>query len=136
MKDSKEAIFDRLKHSLQLLAASPEVQLRLLPPQVCKADELALDFDQWREVVLHNYGEDLSTDRRSALTALDEKLRWLSANGREHWTDQALRHSQEWQNIRDFAARVLDAFGWPIEAPPSHSREYISGERTRTPSQN
>jgi hypothetical protein len=40
----KERIFERLKHSLQLLAMPPEIQLRLLPSFVCKADELALEL--------------------------------------------------------------------------------------------
>ncbi len=44
-----DAMFDRmmlrLKHSLQALAMPAEVQLTLFPDFVCKADELALDFD-------------------------------------------------------------------------------------------
>jgi hypothetical protein len=36
----------RLMLSVQALAQPAEVQLSLLPDFVCKADELALDFDQ------------------------------------------------------------------------------------------
>jgi hypothetical protein len=136
MEGSREAIFERLKHSLQLLASQPEIQLRLLPSFVCRADELALDFDQWREMVLHNYAEDLSPDRRSALALLDEKLTWLTTNGKEHWTDQAIKESDEWKNIRALAVIALNTFGWSIETPPSHSREYRSGGRIEDPSQN
>ena len=34
-----------LKHSLQALAMPAEIQLGLFPDWVCKADELALDFN-------------------------------------------------------------------------------------------
>jgi len=34
----------------------------MLPRFVRKADELALDFDLWCEVVLHNFQSDLSAD--------------------------------------------------------------------------
>ncbi len=60
----------RLKHSLQALAMPAEVQLSLYPDFVCKADELALDFDQWKDCVNSN-GVGVLTDlQRRALTAL------------------------------------------------------------------
>jgi hypothetical protein len=49
---NRAGIFERLKHSIQLLASPAEFQLKMLPDFVCKADELALDFDLWREAVL------------------------------------------------------------------------------------
>lgn len=135
MDDLKTGIFERLKHSVQLLASSPEVQLRLLPPFVCKADELALDFDHWREVALHNYGEDLSADQTSTLATLDQTFDRLTNGGSEHWTDEAVRYSQEWQGIRALAAAALKAFGWPLETPPSYAHEYVSGGWVRAQSQ-
>jgi hypothetical protein len=130
MDDLRESIFRRLKHSVQLLASSPEVQLRLLPPFVCKADELALDFDHWCGIAFHNYGSDLNADQQSALKALDQKFSWLTKNAKEEWTDQAIRESGEWQEIRFLATHILDTFGWPIETPPSYSHEYISSDPT------
>jgi hypothetical protein len=41
----------------------PEIQLKMLPRFVCKADELALDFDLGRGVVLNNFRSQLSTDQ-------------------------------------------------------------------------
>jgi hypothetical protein len=130
-EDPKAAILERLKHSVQLLASLPEVQLERLPPHVCKADELALEFDQWREVALHNCQSDLTTDQLSSLTALDERLDWLTANGRQHWTDEAVRTSPWWKDVRWLATRVLEAFGWPAETPPSHASEYKSVDQIR-----
>ena len=125
MNDPRESIFNRLKHSLQILASSPEVQLRLLPSFVVKADELALEFDHWRIVVLHNYSEDFTSDQLSALTALDAKLVWLTTSGNKHWTDQAVRESSGWREIRELATGALNKLGWPIETPPSYSHEYV-----------
>jgi hypothetical protein len=62
-ESTKDAIFERLKHSVRLLP------LRLLYSYDCfllscaKADELALVFDHWQGAVLHNYGKQLSTDQ-------------------------------------------------------------------------
>jgi len=127
----KEAVFERLKHSVQLLASQAEIQLRLLPEFVCKADELALEFDHWREVTLDNYGNDLTPDQASGITALDEKLSSLTNDGAQHWTDDAIRFSSDWQIVRRLAARVLEAFGWPLENPTSHTNEYISEDQFR-----
>lgn len=125
-RDSKFEIFERLKNSVQLLAALPDEQLNALPDYVCKADELALDFDQWREMTIHNYGNDLTSVQRSSLVALDDKLNQLTAQGKEYWTDQAVRTSLEWQQVRELANHVLRAFSWPEETPRSYASEYIS----------
>jgi len=125
-EDLREAIFQRLKHSVQLLALPPDLQLELLPSFVCKADELALEFDHWREVALDNYRKELTVDQVSAISGLDEKFDWLTANGKQRWTDEAVRTSMEWKNFRCLAAVVLSAFSWPPEIPPSYAHEYIS----------
>jgi hypothetical protein len=124
--DLEMAILKRLKHSLQLLALPPEKQLDLLPPFVCKGDELALEFDHWREVTFRNYRGQLSVDQISALVELDEKLNWLTKSGAQHWTDEAVRTSSEWQDVRNLAAKALQAFSWPAETPPSYTHEYVS----------
>lgn len=123
----KGVIFGRLKHSVQLLAMPPEIQLRLLPSFVCKADELALEFDHWREVVFHNCRNELSVEQISAITELNERLDRLTTNGEQHWTDEAVRSSPEWHDVRILATAVLNAFGWPAESPPSYAHEYVSG---------
>ena len=87
------AIFERLKYSIQLLACPAEIQLNMLPRFVCKADELALDFDLWCEVVLHNFQSDLSADQISSLENVGRNLSELTHMGAEHWTEQAVRDS-------------------------------------------
>ncbi len=124
MTATKEPIFERLKHSVQLLASPAEVQLRSLPDFVCKGDELALDFDQWHTTVLSNYRSMLTANQLSSLAALNEKLDWLSNKEREYWSDRAVCHSDEWEEIRGLARKVLESFQWPEEIPPSHANEF------------
>jgi hypothetical protein len=120
-------IFERLKHSIQLLACPPQVQLQMLPDFVVKADELALDFDLWREVVLHNFRSELTTDQISSIDSIDRILSDLTDMGPEHWTDDAVLKSEEWNRIRALAAVALESFGWAREMPPSHADEYVGG---------
>lgn len=122
------AIFTRLRHSIQLLACPPHVQLDLLPSFVCKGDELALDFDHWREVTERTFRSELTVEQLSCLDSLDKSLSKLTQMGSEHWTDNAVRYSAEWQDIRAIAAAALASFDWRLEAPPSHADEYVGKE--------
>jgi len=119
------AILERLKHSIQLLACPPEIQLRMLPRFVSKADELALDFDLWREVVLNNFRSELSTDQIGRIESIDQSLSQLTRMGPECWTEEAVRQSEEWKRVRTLAAEALDSFGWPVETPPNHTDEFV-----------
>lgn len=123
----RSAIFERLKHSVQLLACPPEVQLRMLPCFVCKADELALDFALWREIVLNNFRTELSTDQMSRIESVDRSLSQLTRMRPECWTEEAVRESEEWKLVRALAADALDSFGWRLETPPSPADEFVGG---------
>jgi hypothetical protein len=124
---SRQGILDRLKHSIQLLGCPAEMQLKLLPVFVCKADELALDFDNWKTVALKNFGPQLTEYQLHCLSALDERLTELSRSNPEIWTENAMRESVEWQRIREVALVALEAFGWHLETPPTHADEYVGG---------
>jgi len=78
------AIFECLKHSIQLLACPAEIQLRMLPRFVCRADELVLDFDLWKEIVLNNFRSELSTDQMCCIESIDRSLSELTHMGPEH----------------------------------------------------
>jgi len=121
------AIFERLKHSVQLLASPPDVQLKMLPCSVNRADELALDFDLWREIVLNNFRSQLSAKQMSAIEKIDRSLSLLTRMRPECWTEEAVRQSEEWKRIRALAGDALKSFGWPQETPPSHADEFVEG---------
>ena len=121
----RHGILEGLKHSIQLLACPAEVQLKLLPSFVCKADEFALDFDDWRLVAVGNFRSELTAGQLACLDAIDGRLSELSDMGTEYWTDDAVRRSNEWQGIRALAAAALVSFGWPEEVPPSQADDYV-----------
>jgi hypothetical protein len=118
-------IFERLRHSIQLLACPAEVQLSQLPSFACKADELALDFDQWCLVVVCNFRSELTASQLSCLDAIRERLSELTHMGSEHWSDDAVRQSTEWQGLRTLATAALASFSWQLETPPSYADEYV-----------
>ena len=120
------AIFERLKYSIQLLAGPAEIQLRMLPRFVCRVNELALDFDLWKEIVLNTFRSELSTDQICRMESIDLSLSELTRMGPEHWTEEAVRESDEWKRIRTLAALALVSFGWARDTPPSHAGEYVS----------
>jgi len=95
---------------------------------VRKADELALDFDQWREIVLNNFRSELSIDQMSCMENIDRVLSELTHMGPEHWTEDAVRESEEWKRVRTLATAALEAFGWERQKPPSHADEYVAGK--------
>jgi hypothetical protein len=101
----------RLMHSVQALAQPPDVQLGLFPDFVCKADELALDFDNFWSCAKGNDGERLTAEQTSILDAINSELDAMSGSvNAELWTDDALRENLQWAHIRELAKATLVAF--------------------------
>lgn len=124
---NRTGILERLKHSIQLLACPADVQLRMLPDFVCKADELALDFDHWKDVVLAQFSSELTPAQKASLAALDSSLSQVTKAGPPLWTEDSVRQSDQWANTRVLAASALKVFGWPSEIPPSYAGEFVRG---------
>ena len=114
--------FEQLRRSLQALAISGSAQLALFREYVVKADELALDFDHWFAVLRSNYARELTPRQADALAGIDQKLAIISRDGAEFdvelWTDEALKSSEHWAEVRRLAASALEAFGWAVESLP------------------
>jgi hypothetical protein len=125
---NREGIFERTKEALQLLACPAEVQIRLLPSFVCVADELALEFSHWRGVLVGNFASELTPEQIASLTVIVEKLALFSRGGKSFkegfWTDEALRESTDWENIRQLAIQALHRFGWSEESPPTQAHGF------------
>ncbi len=83
-------IFERLKHSLQLLACRAEIQLNNFPNFV--ADELALDFENFRDTLTGNFRAGLTAEQVSCLDSLDRSLSELNE---EAWSNGAVVNSSE-----------------------------------------
>jgi hypothetical protein len=112
----KETQFKHLKWSLQALAAPVSEQLALFPDAVTKPDELALDFDTCAAAVRAREDGGLTDVQFAALAVIDDQLATMSRLGTELdadiWSEAALRHDPNWEQLRQFAADALEAFGW------------------------
>jgi hypothetical protein len=105
---NKSLVFSRLKLSLELLAAPPEIQLHFVPDFGYRADELYLGFDQWRSQLLANFHSELAADQLNSLNSIQEVFILMD---QRCWNDTAVADSAEWKNVRRLSATALGAFG-------------------------
>lgn len=115
----KETQFRQLRSSLEALATSPSEQPALFADLVAKADELALDFDKCAAIVRGRDDSELSEAQLAALAAIDRQLATMSRLAAEldadMWSEAALKHDENWVQIRELSAVALEAFGWAEE---------------------
>lgn len=124
-QQTKDWRLERLKHALQALAMPASVQLSLLPDFVVKTDELVLDFDHWRLCAVSS--KQLDTAQLHALATVDHQIGTVNS-GSNVWQESALHSDPFWEELRTLAKQALEAFGWPLEKPPSYAHEYIPGK--------
>ena len=115
---------ERFKHALQLLACPPEIQFGKFPDFTHVPDELALEFENLRMAFEGNFRSELTAEQLSRVELIDECLSRMS---KECYRQEAVSNSPEWQHIRRLAAEALNAFGWPLEDPPSYAHEFVRG---------
>lgn len=116
----------RLRHALQALAAPFAVQVDLFPTFVCVADELALDFSHWFEVVRRLGGVQLTPAQSQLLEHIDSKLEHMSGP-QGPWSLDDLDTGSDWSDLRTMAKSALTELGWPIEPPPPSPDTFVPG---------
>lgn len=120
-----------LEQAVVALAQSADVQLSLFPDFVCKADELALNFeDGLYEIVGHE--AELTTEQHEAVRHINALL--ASMSGKRNlalWTNDALRSHPVWENVRLAARTASIAFGWDNRGPFRTGAFYVCGRATR-----
>ncbi|MDO8056422.1 MAG: hypothetical protein Q6361_06130 [Candidatus Hermodarchaeota archaeon] len=115
----------RFKWSLQALAAPAEVQLQLFPDYLWKVDEIAIEFDQWYQVMKRRHSF-FSKKQQHLLENLNKKLDEISGPENLHyWLEEALRTDAVWEAIRSLARIVLGALGWPVSEPFGNRSEVL-----------
>jgi len=112
-QDSEDPVRE-LMQVIRRLAAAGSGQPALFPDDHVSAAELVRDFDQ-RTLAVRNFDDDrLSPSQIESLTALEKKLSTMSRDGSEFdadiWTDEAVRTSEHWAEVRMLAAAALDLF--------------------------
>ncbi len=112
-------MFEPFKWSVLALAQPADIQLRLYPDMVCKADELALDWDYALEY-LKSHQYPFTADQQAIIDALDALMDDMG--GAENWLmweDDALRTLPQWDRIRTMASQLAHLFAWPLAPPPA-----------------
>jgi hypothetical protein len=112
-EDSPDPVRE-LTRVLRQLADAGSAQAALFPDDAVSPGELVRDFDQRAQVVRETREADLSASQSETLTALEQKLSTMARDGAEFdadiWTDEALRTSEHWAEVRALAAAALDEF--------------------------
>jgi hypothetical protein len=112
-EDSPDPLRELL-HVIRRLAAAGSGQPALFPDENFSAGELVRAFDQRALAVRDSYDDRLSSVQLESLIALEKKLSTMSRDGAEFdadiWTDEAIRTSEDWAEVRRLAADAVDAF--------------------------
>jgi hypothetical protein len=106
---------EMLVESLQLLAADPADQARLLRDSEELADDLALTFEGCYLTVEEMARQGLLTPRQQE--CLGEVDALLESLPDDQWSPQAVQTSPRWDEVRRAAARALEALGRPRQLP-------------------
>ena len=102
----------RLIECVRLIASDPKDQLESLPDQVCKTDEIALEFSNSLQFLDKLVASDLiSAECAESLRYIDHVLDRMSREHPEVWSDDALADSSLWASLRQAAAIPLSLLG-------------------------
>ena len=101
-----------LARTIRRLAAVGSGQPALFPDDNVNASELVRDFDQRASVVHEAHDDQLSPSQLESLRVLEQKLSTMARDGAEFdadiWTDDAVRTSEHWAEVRNLANAALD----------------------------
>ncbi len=91
--------------------------LRTKLDDVAKADELALDFDNFHRAFVGNFASEMLPAQLAALRKIDVLLDEMSG---EHlatlWTEEAVKSDERWSAVRTAAREALREMEWPVPA--------------------
>jgi hypothetical protein len=103
-----------LTRLLRQLADVGSAQPALFPDAAVSASELVRHFDQRVQIVRETGDGELSAAQLESLTALENKLSTMARDGAEFdadiWTDEAVRTSERWAEVRALAAAAFEEF--------------------------
>ena len=111
--------------SIKLLASPPELQLSLFPDFVCKPYEIASSLDDW--LLMYN-SEPVSkkeplfiASELNVITELNNMLKNFDQFDQFERSEDAVRTSERWEEVRKFAKQVLSILGIEYSVPAKRS---------------
>ena len=118
-KEDQQDPLRELMLVIRRLASAGSGQATLFPDEDVSAIELVRDFDQRVSVLREDYDGPLSPAQSQSLDLLDHKLSTMARDGAEFdadiWTDEAVRTSEHWAEVRNLAAAALEEFSEAVE---------------------
>ena len=122
-------VINKLEWATRALAQTAEKQLELFPDFVNTADELALIWEEALEN-LHSLKCKVSAEQMAAISILDNYIISLSGEkNADFWTEDALRNSAQWDEIRNLAVVAAEKMHWSIGFPGKSEDVYIGGPK-------
>lgn len=102
---------------LQAIAAPPEAQNAVFG-DICVPHALMGRFEHVSGKILRARARKPTPEARAALGGLAERFRRVGDDpAHECYSEAYVRASPLWRDVREAAARALDAFGWPPGTP-------------------
>lgn len=106
-------VLGELRKCLHALSLDGDRALSCAPPGSCRADELALDYDNFLSAAMGSFEKEFTPDQVAALRRVDELLSAMSGHSHEDlWTDEAVRSHPRWQEVRSEARQAVEVLGW------------------------
>jgi hypothetical protein len=113
MSADRQWLEQSLRSSLEALAMPGDQALSTQPDHVCKAEELALVFDNLHRAFVGNFASEILPSQVAALRKIDTLLDEMSG---EHlavlWTDEAVKGHERWSAVRAAARDALREMKW------------------------
>jgi hypothetical protein len=108
----RASLLDWLTRVLDLLSADAERQLRETQQSGVGPDEIALEFDNAFCLAQAAESEGiLRPEIIGSLSAVDSQLDSMTRAGAHLWTEQAVRESSEWRQLRLVAGQAKSLMG-------------------------
>lgn len=133
MPEAKAEHTKRLVEAIRLLAMDAETQFSLLPDFVCVPDELATTFCDAFDVIGRYLPEIWGNEVTSLCQALYTTFDQMTSEApEEFFSDDAVRHDQRWQNVREQAKTILSKVNLPPATPALHWITYVGSHRQQS----
>ena len=116
LKPNRDWLLGRLKHSLEILAAPADIQLRTVPSFGHRAGQLYMSFNHWRSRVVGYCPCEIGVGQRALLDSMERTFTDMS---QECWTDNGVSSSPEWEHVRLLSSKTLQSFGWLLQDSPN-----------------
>jgi hypothetical protein len=114
----RDSCLRQLTETLRALASEPSDQLALFQDSATRAGDLAGRFDDSFRALAEDYASELSRSQAEVLNRLKDQFATMSRDGAEFdadlWTDEAIRTSMHWREVRALAGAALAAFDLPL----------------------